>query len=398
MESAELLAWVVEGALATALATALVLLARRPVRRLFGARTAYGLWALVPAALLATLLPASGSVAEGVVMKAPLGIVQVQARAVAEGASAGATLLAAWLAGLLATAVIAVLAQRRFLRSLGRLQLRADGLHQADTGAGLPAAVGLLRPRIVVPSDFDLRYDAGERELMRLHEQLHIRSGDLLANAAATAVRCLFWFNPLLHVAWPLFRHDQELACDQRVLARHPASRRCYGEAMLKTQLAAVPLPLACNWGYGHPLMERIAMLKQPLPSSRRRFAGTAAVCVLASAVAFTAWAAQPAAGAAHASVDSDTRMQNPPKYPAEAVEQRIEGRVVLLVDVDARGRTQSVVVESAYPEGVFEAATLEAARNWTFNPAMKDGRPVAGRVRVPVDFAMDPPEDEAAR
>lgn len=398
MASAELLAWVFEGTFAATLATALVLLARRPARRLFGGQATYGLWTLVPVSLLAALLPASGQIAEGSVMKAPLAIVQVQAQSVAEGTGTGSLLLAAWLAGLLGTAILAALAQHRFVRSLGRLQLRADGLHQASTGTGLPAAIGLLRPRIVVPSDFDLRYDAGERELMRLHEQLHIRNGDLLANAAATAVRCLFWFNPLVHVAWPLFRHDQELACDQRVLARHPASRRCYGEAMLKTQLAAVPLPLACNWGYGHPLMERIAMLKQPLPSSRRRFAGTAAVCVLASAVAFTAWAAQPAAGTSHASVDSGTRMQNPPKYPADAVEQRIEGRVVLIVDVDAQGHAQSVAVESAHPEGVFEAVTLEAAKNWTFTPAMKDGKPVAGRVRVPVDFAMDPPEGEAAR
>src|SRR5690606_9663858 len=160
----------------------------------------------------------------------------------------GSFLLATWLAGLLISATSCAMAQHRFVRSLGRVERRADGLHQASGDAGLPAAIGLLRPRIVVPPDFDRRYDAAERELVRLHGQMHVRSGALPANAAAAALRCLFWFNPLIHVALRRFRQDQELACDQRVLDRRPCSRRTYGAAMLKTQLAAVPLPLACTW------------------------------------------------------------------------------------------------------------------------------------------------------
>lgn len=393
MPSAELLAWLGEATATGTLAVGVVLLARRPVRRLFGARVAYALWALVPLAFLASLLPA-GAEAQGGTMGA-VAIAQEQAGVVAASAAKGGPLLlSAWLAGLLLSVASCAVAQHRFVRSLGRVQRRADGLHQACAGAGLPAAIGLLRPRIVVPPDFDQRYDAAERELVRLHEQMHIRSGDLAANAAATALRCLFWFNPLIHVAWRGFRHDQELACDQRVLDCRPCSRRSYGAAMLKTQLAAVPLPLACTWGYGHPLKERIAMLKQPLPSFRRRLAGTATVCLLASAVALTAWAAQPA-GSAPATSDPGSRTLDAPKYPARAVEQRIEGKVVLVVDVDPRGEVQSVVVESADPVGVFEEEAVAAARKWRFNPAIEDGVAVSSRLRVPVDFAMDPPGED---
>src|SRR3546814_10618324 len=72
------------------------------------------------------------------------------------------------------------------------------------------------------------------------------------------ALRCVYWFNPLLWIAADRFRRDQELACDATVVARHPHARRAYGEAMVKTQLSAMPAPLACHWFGGHPLKERI--------------------------------------------------------------------------------------------------------------------------------------------
>ena len=53
MASADLLAWLGQSTLAGSMAVAAVLLVRRPMRRLFGARVAYALWIVVPLALLA---------------------------------------------------------------------------------------------------------------------------------------------------------------------------------------------------------------------------------------------------------------------------------------------------------------------------------------------------------
>ena len=112
--------------------------------------------------------------------------------------------------------------------------------------------------------------------------------------ALATLLRCVFWFHPLVHVAAARFRFDQELACDAAVVARFPEARRSYGDAMLKTQLAAFGLPLGCHWQSCHPLKERISMLKQTLPGPRRRRVATALVLSLAAAASLAAWAAQP--------------------------------------------------------------------------------------------------------
>ena len=59
MASAELLGTLIEATLAVSAAVALVLLLRRRLREAFGARVAYAAWWLVPAALVAVLLPAA---------------------------------------------------------------------------------------------------------------------------------------------------------------------------------------------------------------------------------------------------------------------------------------------------------------------------------------------------
>lgn len=298
MDSNEWLALIGETAVASSVAVLLVLLLRRTIRDAFGVAVAYALWWLVPAAIVSVLLPAPVIVAYPKVLIGAAAVV-ASPGTVAEAAITLTQWLAAlWLAGALAMAWRFGRQQAAFRRALGPLVHRPDGLRESRAVAGLPAVVGLWRPMIVVPADFDARYTPLQRGLMEAHERVHLRRGDLPANAVATALRCVFWFNPLLHFAARLFRQDQELACDQQVIARHPASRRDYGEAMFKTQLAVQPLPLGCHWltfdrGRNHPLKERIAMLRQPVPTPRRWITGAALVATLTLSAGFAAWASQ---------------------------------------------------------------------------------------------------------
>ena len=79
-----------------------------------------------------------------------------------------------------------------------------------------------------------------------------------------------------------------------------------------------------------------------------------------------------------------------PPSYPRSAFENSQTGEVVLRVEVDAQGRVSDVRVLSATNPGVFDAVSIAAARQWTYRPARKAGKPVAGALRVPVNFALD--------
>ncbi len=143
--------------------------------------------------------------------------------------------------------------------------------------------------------DFEQRYTPGEQALVVQHERLHVRRGDLFANALTALLRCLFWFNPLLPFALRRFRLDQELACDEAVIARNPRARRQYGEAMLKTQFDEFPLPLGCHWQARHPIKERIDMLKRPTPTRLHWMAATLFAIGLSASAGYAAWAAQPA-------------------------------------------------------------------------------------------------------
>ena len=66
------------------------------------------------------------------------------------------------------------------------------------------------------------------------------------------------------------------------------------------------------------------------------------------------------------------------PVYPTEAKAGKVEGSVVVRYGVSVDGRVINARVESAEPEGVFEAAALEAVRSWRYNPAVRDGEPIA--------------------
>lgn len=292
--SSETLQIVWTATLAVGVAALALMVLPRLLRRHFGAGVGYAAWWLLPAAFIASLLP--GRVVETVAVP---GVLQAVARPVAMVPVEAIVdrshwWLAAWLVGVIAMALRLWWQQRRFERALGELRPLRDRLWRAQASHGLPAVVGAVRARIVLPADFAERYDSEQRSLMLAHERRHLHRGDPLANLAVAIVRCLFWFNPLVHLAATRFRHDQELACDQAVVAAHPNSRRAYGEAMLKTLMTDRQAPLGCHWGFSHPMKERVMQLKSPMPRAWVRRVGIAAVATLALGTGFVVWSAQP--------------------------------------------------------------------------------------------------------
>src|SRR5690606_37981293 len=234
MATTEWSALLFEATATTSVAILLVFLLRAPLRRGFGAGAVHALWALVPAAALAPFLPAAPAL-PGEALLAPVGVgLDATLAPVRRGGAGYGWLPAAWAAGALALLLLQALRQWRFRRSAGPLCARGDGSYAAAVDG--PAVLGLLRPRIVVPHDFDRRFTATERALVLAHERVHVQRGDVPATALATLLQCLFWFNPLVHLALARFRRDQELACDAAVVARHPDARRDYARAMLNAQ------------------------------------------------------------------------------------------------------------------------------------------------------------------
>ena len=318
--------------LGAGLAILAVLVLRKPVRTMFGASLAYALWLLAPLVALASVLPpraieivqpaADVTAASHALPGPPLSNLPMSSPPLAslpepapaspvevshsDAAAPSALVTAAatpggpvapqfppvdpwsiaalvWFAG----AVIAL-----------ALQARNQSRFMTDARGGIagPAVAGFLRPRIVTPSDFEERFDRREREIILAHERIHLDRNDARINGLVVLVRCLCWFNPLIHIAAHFMRIDQELACDAAVVERHPKARGLYASALLKAQLASRPLPMGCYWPARaeHPLMQRIEMLKLARPGKHVRLAGAGMLALLAIGSGVAAWAANP--------------------------------------------------------------------------------------------------------
>ncbi|NLA69001.1 MAG: energy transducer TonB [Gammaproteobacteria bacterium] len=78
------------------------------------------------------------------------------------------------------------------------------------------------------------------------------------------------------------------------------------------------------------------------------------------------------------------------PDYPAAAYRARAEGTVLVGVLVDARGQPREVEVVRRSGSRELDRAAVDAVRQWTFSPAMRDGRTVEARVEIPVTFRLE--------
>ncbi|MBT2115598.1 TonB family protein [Dyella sp. LX-66] len=83
---------------------------------------------------------------------------------------------------------------------------------------------------------------------------------------------------------------------------------------------------------------------------------------------------------------------QFPPRFPPGAAQAGHFGKVLLMVLVRADGSTGEVKVERSSGFADLDASAVNVAKHWRFMPAARDGVPVAGWARVPVDFHADAP------
>jgi uncharacterized protein (TIGR03435 family) len=121
------------------------------------------------------------------------------------------------------------------LRGLHRLRKASDAV--TDTGLlanaerfgrgvrvwrndaiGAPVTWGIVRPVILVPTAF-AELPSESRDAVIRHELAHIQAHDFLMRSLAEIARALIWFQPLVWMVWRQLREEQELACDNCVLA-----------------------------------------------------------------------------------------------------------------------------------------------------------------------------------
>ena len=82
-----------------------------------------------------------------------------------------------------------------------------------------------------------------------------------------------------------------------------------------------------------------------------------------------------------------NSRLQ--PKYPPQAIRQRHEGTVTLMILVGVDGSPKDIKVEKSSGYRELDRAAMDAAKKWRFNPMIRNGQKVEGYARVPVTFNL---------
>ena len=132
-----------------------------------------------------------------------------------------------------------------------------------------PISCGLLKPRIILPSDFDMR-NASQLESVLEHEYIHGSNYHNVMKFLVGAAVVVHWFNPLVWLFWILFNHDVELVCDEQVLRNLGAKRRAeYAHSLVAVaERVTVGQPLVSAFN-ARNLRERIVDVMGFKPTSR---------------------------------------------------------------------------------------------------------------------------------
>ena len=119
-----------------------------------------------------------------------------------------------WLLGVAAMAVYSVVSYYRLRQKLLTASPLRDNIYLADEITS-PFVMGLVRPKIYLPSDMEER----EQAYIIRHEQHHIRRGDHIIKALAFLALSIHWFNPLVWVAFMPFYVDTMQAKAMKLMA-----------------------------------------------------------------------------------------------------------------------------------------------------------------------------------
>lgn len=89
-----------------------------------------------------------------------------------------------------------------------------------------PMTFGLVSNYVVLPANFEKWLTLDEIKYIFLHELNHYKSKDIATNYLIVIFQVIYWFNPLVWIAFRKMRLDREIACDHAVLSSLDEERR----------------------------------------------------------------------------------------------------------------------------------------------------------------------------
>ena len=148
-----------------------------------------------------------------------------------------------WMVGVIGMCIYAFVSYLLLLKSVKASVVFSGNVRVCDDVKS-PFILGVFRPVIYVPSGME----DGILDLVIAHEKAHLKRRDHWWKPLGFALLSIYWFNPLIWVAYVLLCKDIEAACDEKVI--HDKDREyaaAYSQALLECSvhrrvIAACPL------------------------------------------------------------------------------------------------------------------------------------------------------------
>ena len=169
----------------------------------------------------------------------------------------------AWAVGIYIM-VMAALAGYLSLRSTVAASIPLEGNVYLCDNIKSPFILGVFRPRIYLTSGMD----EAARDCVLRHERAHLRRWDHVWKPLGFGLLVVYWYDPLVWLAYILFCRDMELACDERVIRDMAAEERAaYSQALLdcsQGRRGVAPCPRAFGEVGGETRVRAVLWYKKP--------------------------------------------------------------------------------------------------------------------------------------
>ena len=151
-----------------------------------------------------------------------------------------------WIVGMAIMLLYTAISYLRIVKKVREATPLKENIWICDS-VSTPFILGVIKPRIFIPSSMN----GEDLKFVIAHEKAHIKRGDHLWKPLGFMLLTVYWFNPLLWVAYILLCRDIELACDEKVIKQMGVEiKKSYSEALINCSVSRKTIS-ACPLAFG---------------------------------------------------------------------------------------------------------------------------------------------------
>ena len=173
------------------------------------------------------------------------------------------SLTAVWACGILALVAYSAVKFIQLNQTLKIAVKTSDNTYKSENIVS-PFIVGIIRPKIYIPSGIDENY----MQYVLAHERYHIKRFDNGVKLLAYFLLVLHWFNPLVWLAFYLMTKDMEMSCDEAIISKNPNVKKIYSTALLSfavNKKFPAPSPISFSENGVKARIKNVLKYKKPI-------------------------------------------------------------------------------------------------------------------------------------